>query len=189
MNLKHRFNRWLHRNKPTRGGPAEPRWVSPFPPRFLRPAFWRFTRRSVPRGVALGLFSGFIIPVGQILLAAFLALPARANVPVAVGVTFITNPFTVPFWLVIANKVGKFFLKIDEAGVSTQIGREVSSGMWENVSWFFHTAGVTAVGFVILSVIASSVGYLISGFVWRAWIGRKRKTRLQRTVDAQEAAE
>ena len=53
------------------------------------PELWRFTRRSVPRGVALGLFSAFIIPVGQIFLAAFLAWPARANVPLAAAVTFV----------------------------------------------------------------------------------------------------
>ena len=38
---------------------------------------------------ALGVFASFIIPVGQIFLAAFMALPARANVPLSTLVTFI----------------------------------------------------------------------------------------------------
>lgn len=189
MSILHPINRWLHRNKPTREGLAGNRWLAPFAHRFLSPELWRFTRRSVPRGVALGIFSGFIIPVGQIVLAAFLALPARANVPIAVGVTFITNPFTIPFWIVVANRVGKFFLKIDGAGVSTQIGRDMTSGTWESVSWFFQTAGVTAVGFVILSVVGSALGYVLSGFFWRGWIGRKRKNRLQDIASRQEPAQ
>ena len=56
---------------PTREEMAGNRWLAPIAHRFLSPELWRFTRRSVPRGVALGLFSGFIVPVGQIFLAAF----------------------------------------------------------------------------------------------------------------------
>ena len=66
---------WLDRNMPTREGLAENKYLKPFSGRFLRSELWRFTRRSVPRGVALGLFSAFIVPVGQIFLAAFMALP------------------------------------------------------------------------------------------------------------------
>ena len=104
---------FLRRHMPTREQMEQNKWLAPIAHRFLSPELWRFTRRSVPRGVALGLFAGFIVPVGQIFLAAFLALPARANVPLAAAVTFVTNPFTLPFWLVIANKVGSFVLKID----------------------------------------------------------------------------
>ena len=32
------------------------RFLKPFAHRLLRSELWRFTRRSVPRGVALGLF-------------------------------------------------------------------------------------------------------------------------------------
>ena len=43
------------------------------------------TRRSVPRGVAVGLFVAVIIPVMHTFIAALLAIPARANVAVAAG--------------------------------------------------------------------------------------------------------
>jgi uncharacterized protein (DUF2062 family) len=68
---------------PTREEMARNKYLAPIAHRFLSPELWRFTRRSVPRGVALGLFTAFIIPVGQIFLAAFLALPLRANVPLS----------------------------------------------------------------------------------------------------------
>ena len=40
---------------PTREGLATNRFVKPVAHRVLAPELWRFTRRSVPRGVALGL--------------------------------------------------------------------------------------------------------------------------------------
>lgn len=179
-----RFHRWLrHRapSMPTREEMAENRYLAPIAHRFLSPELWRFTRRSVPRGVALGLFSGFIVPVGQIFLAAFLALPARANVPIAVVVTFITNPFTVPFWLVVANRVGRFILKVDQATVHTAMAGQIESGGWsQSFGWFLETAGVTAFGFIVLSLVTSALGYLISGWVWRWWIGRKNRARRER---------
>lgn len=175
-----RISRWIQRNMPTREGMSGNRWLAPIAHRFLSPELWRFTRRSVPRGVALGIFAGFIVPLGQIFLAAFMALPARANVPIAALVTFVTNPFTLPFWLVVANRVGRFVLEIDREGVTTSFGREMSSGRWEQLSWFFQTAGVTAVGFVVLAIVGSAIGYVVSSWVWRAWIGRKHRARRAR---------
>jgi len=163
---------------PTREEMAENKYLRPIAHRFLSPELWRFTRRSVPRGVALGLFAGFIIPLGQIFVAAFLALPARANVPLAALVTFVTNPFTLPFWLLVANKVGAFVLKIDAATMGAA-NAEITSGRWQQFGWFLETAGVTAFGFVVLSIVTAAVGYVLSGLVWRIMVGRRRSRRLK----------
>lgn len=169
---------------------ADNRYLAPIAHRFLSPELWRFTRRSVPRGVALGLFAAFIIPVGQIFLAAFLALPARANVPLSAAVTFITNPFTIPFWLVVANKVGRFILKIDQATVNTAMASEIERGGWsQSFGWFLETAGVTAFGFVVMSLVAAALGYLISGMIWRWWVGRKHRARIERYRSSRGAAQ
>jgi len=98
-------------------------------------------------------------------------------------VTFVTNPFTLPFWLLVANRVGKFFLRIDEAGQSAALGREISSGHLESYSWFFQAAGATAVGFVLLAIIASAIGYLVSGWIWRVLVGRKLRAKQRRYMD------
>lgn len=173
------FSRWVDRNMPTREGMAENKYLAPIAHRFVSPELWRFTRRSVPRGVALGIFAGFIIPVGQVFLAAFLALPTRANVPLSALVTFITNPFTLPFWLVTANRVGGFVLKIDaETGGNVQA--EIASGWWQEFGWFLQTAGVTAFGFVVLAIVGAATGYLLAGFIWRFVVAGKRNRRLRR---------
>ena len=169
----------IRKHMPTREEMAKNRYLRPIAHRFLSPELWRFTRRSVPRGVALGLFSAFIIPVGQIFLAAFLAFPARANVPLAALVTFVTNPFTLAFWLVIANRVGAFILRIDAAtsGMATE---QLESGTWQWVIDAFEVAGVTVVGFFVLAIVSSAIGYLLSGAIWRVMVARKRAKRLRR---------
>jgi uncharacterized protein (DUF2062 family) len=168
----------IRKHTPTREEMARNKYLAPIGHRFLSPELWRFTRRSVPRGVALGLFAAFIIPIGQIFLAAFLALPSRANVPLAALVTFVTNPFTLPFWLVVANKVGNFTLRIDADGPALA-SSAVETGAWSIVADFFQMAGATAFGFAVLAVIAPSLGYLLSGWVWRAVVSRKRARRLK----------
>ena len=166
---------------PQREEMAQNRWLAPIAHRFLHSELWRFTRRSVPRGVALGMFAAFIVPIGQIFLAAFLALPARANLPVAALITFVTNPFTVPFWLVVANKVGRFVLKFDAATFNAANPSLSAGGFWEKFGWFLETAGVTAFGFVVLSIVSAALGYLIGGLVWRVVVARKWSRRPART--------
>ena len=170
---------WMRKHMPEREAMARNRWLAPIAHRFLSPELWRFTRRSVPRGIALGLFCAFLVPVGQIFLAAFLALPARANVPLATLATFITNPFTVPFWIAIAKVVGEITLRIDPAAVAVASSElQGDSGSW--VAWLFETAGVIAFGFLVLAVATAVVGYVLSGFVWRLMVVRRRRRQLQR---------
>ena len=169
----------IRKYMPTREEMAANKYLAPIAHRFLTPELWRFTRRSVPRGVALGLFSAFIIPVGQIFLAAFLALPSRANVPLAALVTFVTNPFTLPFWLVIANRVGNFMLQVDAATTGMAV-EQLESGQWQWVIDAFELAGVTVVGFAVLAIVSAAVGYLLSSAVWRVIIARRRAKRLKR---------
>jgi len=168
----------IRRYMPTREQMARNRWLAPIAHRFLSPELWRFTRRSVPRGVALGLFSAFIIPLGQIFLAAFLALPARANVPLAALVTFVTNPFTIPFWMLVANRVGNFMLQID-AATTRYASEQLENSWWQAVVEFFQMAGVTVVGFLVLAVLSAAAGYLLSSGIWRLIVARRRAKRLK----------
>jgi uncharacterized protein (DUF2062 family) len=168
-----RWTDWIRAKMPTRAEMERNKYLAPIAHRFARSELWRFTRRSVPRGVALGLFAGFIIPIGQIFLAAFLALPFRANVPVAALVTFVTNPFTLPFWLVVANRVGAFLLM--DMGVSAVASAD--GGWWAELAWFMHTAGVTTFGYLVLSFAAPVVGYVGSALAWRVLVARRWSRR------------
>jgi len=175
------FERWVGRNMPTRESMERNRFIRPFGARVLRSELWRFTRRSVPRGVALGALVGIIAPFAQILFAALLALPVRANVPVAALTTFITNPFTTPFIWIAAYQVGKFILRIDAATFAQPMTTAVHTselGSW--IQWLTGAAPITAFGLVVIAVVTAALGYVLSAFGWRLWIGRKRQRRLRR---------
>ena len=182
--MMQRLNNWAHRNMPTREGMAENKYLRPIAHRFLRSDLWRFNRRSVPRGVALGLFAGIVIPLGQIFLAAFLALPFRANVPVASLTTFVTNPLTTPFVLYLGNRIGTFVLRLDSLTHGEPIATSLNSSICDWLYWLMEVAGVTAFGLVLLSFIAAFFGYFLAGWGWNYWVAHKWKRRLRKRKPA-----
>lgn len=174
---------------PTRESFEQIRWLRPIAHRILLPELWRFHRRSVPRGVALGIVVGVLIPVAQTVFAALLALPARANVPVAALTTFITNPLTTPPIWIAAYWVGRWVLRLDAMTsgrlISTQVHGE--AGGW--LSWLLSDAApATAVGLLLISAVAAAVGYLIAAFVWRWWIAHKWRHRKAHRAGMRRAA-
>jgi uncharacterized protein (DUF2062 family) len=184
-----RFQRWVARNLPRREDMADSRWIRPFASRVMRPELWRFTRRSVPRGVALGALVGIVIPFAQILFAAILALPVRANVPVAALTTFITNPFTTPFVWLAAYEVGSFILRIDAMTYSRPIGTAVrTTDVGNMMQWLTGAATITAFGLVVLGVVVSAVLYVVTALGWRWFIGdkwrRQRRGRGDKQLEA-----
>jgi uncharacterized protein len=172
-----RFARWARRSMPKREQMERNRWI---PKRVLASELWRFTRRSVPRGVALGMLVGIIVPFAQILFAALLSLTVRANVPVAGLTTFITNPFTTPFIWVIAYKVGAWLLRVDAMTVLQPVARTMEQTQFDQMlTWLTGATLVTAFGLVVVAVISAAVSYLVASFTWRWWTAKKRRARLE----------
>ena len=180
-----KFTHWAHSNMPTREDMARNRFVRPFAHRVLATELWRFTRRSVPRGVALGMLVGIIIPFAQILFAAFLSLSVRANVPVAALTTFVTNPFTTPFIWAAAYKVGERLLYFDAMFHANPIDSLLNvTDTWQLIEWITAEGKVLALGLVVVAVVAAAISYLVTSLGWTAWVRRKRRHRLaQRLVD------
>jgi uncharacterized protein len=181
-----RFRAWVQRNWPTRESFESNRWLKPVAHRILHPALWRMTRRSIPRGVALGMFTGILIPMGQIPASAVLALPLRANVPAAALTTFFTNPFTTPLLLILYYKVGGWTL-----GLTGTTPAEATTAVSDNgwLHWLAADVGLpTLVGMAICAVVGALLGYGVTALAWRIWIGRKwnkrRHERNLRPIDA-----
>lgn len=170
-----RFRGWVQRNLPTRESFESNRVLRPVAHRVLHSSLWRMTRRSVPRGVALGMFTGILIPMGQIPASALLALPLRANVPAAALTTFFTNPFTTPFLLILYYKVGSWTL---QAGGPTaaKAGATVVETSW--LQWLVSDVGLpTAVGMAICAVLGGVLSYFVTALLWRLWIAGKWRRR------------
>ncbi|SFS10101.1 DUF2062 domain-containing protein [Sphingomonas jatrophae] len=168
---------WSRRNMPTRETFERIRFLRPVAHRILLPELWRFNRRSVPRGVALGMLVGVLIPVAQTVFAALFALPARANVPVAALTTFITNPFTTPPIWIAAYWIGSRVWVADVVAQPPSDQRiETSFNDW--LHWLLSDAApATAIGLVVIAVIGAALGYLLAAFFWRFWIGHKWRAR------------
>ncbi len=177
--LINRLSAWLHKVMPRREELEHNRFVAPFA---RRQELWRFTRRSVPRGVAIGLLVGIfaLIPGVQIVGTALMCVPCRGNIPIAAAMTFLSNPATTPFILIasifLGNRLGfhadpQTFLSLYEKG----------AGVREWAYWLLSDAApALLVGLFIISVVAASIGYLIAALVWRWWIGRKHRQRQAR---------
>lgn len=170
-----RFRGWVTRNTPTRESFESNKWLKPVAHRILHPSLWRMNRRSIPRGVALGMFTGILIPMGQIPASAVLALPLKANVPAAALTTFFTNPITTPFLFILYYKVGGWALNL--TGTSAAEAKSaVSDNSW--LHWLAADVGApTALGMLICAIAGAMLGYGLSVLCWRLWIGRKWRRR------------
>lgn len=168
---------FIRKQMPTREQLEANRWTRGLA---LRHELWRFTRRSVPRGVAVGLLVGIfaLIPGVQIIGAALLCVPSRGNIPLAVAMTFLSNPATTPLILILSAMIGNFMgFRADTDMVYAMIERHASLSEW--TSWFWSDAApALLVGLAILSVVAASIGYLVAGMIWGPLVARRRKRRL-----------
>lgn len=165
----------MRRHAPSREQMLESRWIRPFGKRVRRSDLWRFTRRSVPRGVAVGMFVGIflMIPGIQIIGAALASAPFRANIPIAAAMTFLSNPATTPFFLVAAINVGnRLGFHADLAAFEALRASGAGFGGW--LGWLLSSAAPALVcGLALIGAVFAFVGYWVSLVAWRWWVGRK----------------
>ncbi len=155
---------------PDRHQLAGHRWLAPIAHRLTEHGLWHAKTESVARGVAIGLFWAFLLPVAQILVAAAHSVWWRANIPVAAGVTLITNPFTIGGWLWLAYQTGSIFIAPDAA---TPVS-EGWLGTLQALGW------PTVLGMVLFAVGGAVLGYFgvkLFSRVSLAWRMRQRTLR------------
>ena len=182
---------WIRRNSPSREELLESRFIKPFAHRVAHSHLWRFTRTSVPRGTALGLFVGsfFLIPGVQILGVALLALPFRANIPIGAAMTFLSNPATTPFLIAASVWLGNsmFGLHANVATISIMVDEGASAGAW--VRWVLSDAAPALLaGLFVISVVSAVVGYLLAALFWDNWIRLRWRRKLRRARDQRHEA-
>jgi uncharacterized protein (DUF2062 family) len=186
--MQNKFANWLHRTMPKREDLEANRFVAPFA---RRHELWRFTRRSVPRGVGIGLLVGIfaLIPGVQIVGAALLCVPCRGNIPIAAAMTFLSNPATTPLILAASITIGNMLGYHADLTTFQELYSH-GAGPKEWSGWLLSDAApALLIGLLIISTGVAAIGYLISGIVWRWWVGHKRRTRLERQSVTVETAE
>ncbi|HXH52953.1 MAG TPA: DUF2062 domain-containing protein [Sphingomicrobium sp.] len=173
------FSRFVRRHAPSRDEVLQSRWLKPFGERIRQSDLWRFTRRSVPRGVAVGLFVGIflMIPGLQIIGAALVSAPFRANIPIAAAMTFLSNPATTPFFLVAAINIGnRIGFHADLAAFQALWSSGAGAGEW--LRWLLSDAAPAVVtGLAVIGAAFAFAGYWVSLVGWRWWVAHKWRQR------------
>ena len=167
-----RLRQWL----PTRAGMTANPWLRPIATRLRDPQLWRLQHEAVARGVAVGTFWAFVLPVAQIVVATVHCTWWRANIPVAAAMTMLTNPLTIGFWLWLAYQAG--VLVLGEPVLATQ-----SPGTCA-LAWVAEFGLPTVVGMGMFAIGGAATGYVGVKLVWRLriWIKRRRLS-IFRTID------
>jgi uncharacterized protein len=136
------------------------------------PQLWHFNRRSVAKGTAVGLFVAIIPLPLQMLLAAIMAIIFRCNLPIAVVMTWVTNPITMVPVIYLIYKVGAFITKDVSQAQSTfqQLRLEVQDPVlfWQHFQFWLTSLGKNFfIGLPVVAVGAALVGYLFIHAIWR----------------------
>jgi hypothetical protein len=168
---------WLTRHIPTRENIHHNRVLRPFAPYLTHSSLWRLNRRSVPRGVALGLFVAVIIPVMHTAIAALLAIPTRANIAVAAIFTLVVNPLTIPPMYYAAYRIGAWELHQDSRLINAEAAERFSSEIGRLLFWVHQASGSIALGVLTLAFASAVIGYVGSSLVWRVWMQSRWRQR------------
>lgn len=134
-----------------------------FGPAVLQPNLWHINKKSVSRGFAIGAFCAFIPLPGQMILAAFLAITFAANLPIAIILTWITNPLTYTPIFFFAYKIGSFF-------ITTNVTPEITDNELSLLSNIIHIWEPLFLGSIILALIGSIISYLLIRIYWRYYV-------------------
>ena len=174
---------WLNRLRamiPTRAQIRDNRWLRWLSPWLRRPRLWRWSRRGVAMGVALGIFFGLLVPVAQIPLSVGAAVMLRANVPAAAAATLVTNPLTFGPLYYLAYRLGHRIIHDPQTGeppIPTGIQKAAlpqPQPMWKRVS---DMGKPLLLGLTILATLMGLLSYAVTSLAWHGWTWFKRRRR------------
>ena len=141
---------------------------------------WHLNRRSVALAFLNGLFWACMPMPLQMVAAAVFALVLRCNVPLSVGLVWLTNPITMPPYYFFAYQLGAWVLGSDGVSWPQEVTIEWIHNQINLIWWPLLT------GSVIIGVILSIIGFTVIRIWWSLQVGynwKRRKGRfLKRTV-------
>jgi uncharacterized protein (DUF2062 family) len=114
--------------------------------------------------MAIGLFCGLIPGPFQMLGALLLSIPLRKNIPLALAVTFYTNPLTIVPLYVIAFGYGQLLIGDDGQPHNLTPDAWDPSGIWH---WMLDLGKPLGVGLFALALTLALLGYFAMALAWR----------------------
>lgn len=132
---------------------------------------WHLNRHSVARAFSVGVFCAFLPLPFQMLIAAAMAILARANLPLSVCLVWITNPFTMPAIFYFTYRVGAKILDSPHQNVHIEL-----SWQWLSTQ-FLHIWEPLVLGSVICGIIFAILANIGIRILWRISVARKFQLR------------
>ena len=124
-------------------------------------------RKSISRGILIGLFWGFI-PMPMQMLAVLAVTPfIKFNVPIAISMVWLSNPITMPFMYYMEYQTGNFLLG-KEGLENIELTLDWFSQNWDNILVPLY------VGTLPFSIIVSTVVYYIINILWINSVKREK---------------
>ena len=159
------------------------RYIRFFGTALHHPNLWHLNRKSVAGGTAIGLFCGLVPGPLQMLSAALFAILFRVNLPVAVILTWYTNPFTIVPLYYLAYKLGMFVTggngQVLPGGDLDLLALPIVEWIPALYLWVASMGRPFVLGLFLLALILAVAGYLLAIAAWRvhvtlAWNKRRR---------------
>ncbi len=125
------------------------------------PNLLHLNRRSVSMAFAVGLFMAFVPVPFQMILAAAVAIIIRCNLPISVGLVWISNPITMPALFYFCYLVGAWILGVEEKEFAFEL----------TLDWLMTGLDATwapfLLGCAIVATISATMGYFTIRLLWR----------------------
>ena len=143
----------------------------------LSPDLWHLNRSSVAWAVSIGLFLAWVPVPFQMVLAAGVAIVVRCNLPMAVGLVWISNPVTVAPMFYTAHKLGEWILGVPRGDFRIEL----------SLRWLLEELGSVwepfLLGCFVMGIASAVLGQIVLRLIWRAHVlvsWRDRRLRRQR---------
>lgn len=128
------------------------------------PNLLHLNRRSVSMAFFVGLFMAFVPLPTQMVMAAAIAILIRCNLPIAIGLVWISNPVTMPPLFYFAYKVGTWILGTPEHKFTFDLSWE-----WLGTELAFIWEPFL-LGCAISGLVFGTLGYISVRLLWRLHI-------------------
>ncbi|NQY03242.1 MAG: DUF2062 domain-containing protein [Halieaceae bacterium] len=142
------------------------------------PNLWHINRYSASMAFFVGLFTAFMPIPGQMVLAALLAVQLRCNLPLSVGLVWITNPVTMGPIFYLSYRIGALLVDAPVQDIKFALS-------WE---WLTHSLGAVwqpfLLGCVLAGLFFGSMGYFVISILWRWRVARHWRARKRRRAQA-----
>ena len=154
------------------------------------PNLFHLNRHSVSVAAAIGVFVAFLPVIGQMPIAAILALVFRANLPISILLVWISNPLTIPPMFYATYELGRWILDYPSIQFSIEF-----SWQWLT-SEFLKLWKPLLTGSLICGSFFSILSYFAAKTFWRWQVIRnwnkrleaRRQTNSNLEQDAQESS-